>query len=144
MTRRTNPVDADVLVHVASDPLVDPEQEWQWLAGLEVSLAEAIASASAGELEGLYLLGEHWVLCAHGPSLDLLLAAVSKVVARWPFPANSYLVHHDGAAGAVERRVTIDGEASSDPGVADKPASSAWRPLSEQGVLAALAASGAA
>jgi len=144
VTRQTNPADAAVLVHVASDPLVDPEQEWHWLAGLEDSLAEAVASASAGEFEGVYLIGEQWVLCACGPSVDPLLAAVSKALARWPLPADSYVVHRDGPAGAVEHREAVGGEASSEPGVVDEPVSSNWRPLSEQGVLAALAMSCAA
>jgi len=144
VTRRTDPADASVLVHVASDPLVDPEQEWQWLAGLEDSLAAAVAVASAGELEGVYLIGEQWVLCAHGPNVEPLLAAVSKALARWPLPADSYVLHRAGTAGAVEHRVAVGGEAGSDPGSVGSSAPSTWRPLSEQGVLAALAMSSAA
>jgi len=144
VTRQANPGDAAVVVHVASDPLVDPEQEWQWLAGLEDSLAEAVVFASAGELEGVYLIGQQWVLCAHGPSVDPLLAAVSKVLARWPLPADSYVAHCDGAAGSVEHCVAVGGEARSEPKLVEEPVSSTWRPLSEQGVLAALAMSCAA
>ncbi len=139
---RPGPAEAAVIVHLASDPLVDAEREWQWLAGLEESLTEAVTSASAGELEGVYLVGQEWVLCAHGPSADPLWAAVSAVLARWPLPANSYVLRRD-ADGAPGRRVAIGCEADSKPQGVGQEAATAWRPLSQQGVLAALAMSAA-
>jgi len=142
VTRPADTPDAAVFVHLVSDPLVDAEQEWQWLAGLEKSLTEAVASASAGELEGVYLIGQEWVLCAHGPSVDPLWAAVSKVLTRWPLPMNSYVLRHD-IDGAPGRRVAIGSEADSELQPVGRVASSTWRPLSEQGVLAALAMSSA-
>ncbi len=140
VTRPADLPDAAVSVHLAPDPLVDTEQEWQWLAGLEKSLTEAVTSASAGELEGVYLIGQEWVLCAHGPSADPLWAAVSAVLARWPLPANSYVLRRD-ADGAPGRRVAIGPEADSTLQPVGQGASTTWRPLSEQGVLAALAMS---
>jgi len=137
VTRPADPVDASVLVHLVSDPLADPEREWQWLGGLEKSLAEAVASA--GEIEGVYLIGEEWVVCAHGPSIDPLWEAMSKVLARWPLPANSYALHRPATKGAMEVRVAIGGEAPCEVVGADRPVSSTWRTLSEQGLLAAVA-----
>jgi len=136
---RPDPAEAAVIVHLASDPLVDAEQEWQWLAGLEESLAEAVAPA--GEVEGVFLIGEEWVLRAHGPSIDPLWEAMSKVLARWPLPANSYALRRPAAKGTMEVRVAIGGRAVAEvEPVADvEPVSSTWRPLSEQGLLAAVA-----
>jgi len=143
VTRPADLPDAAVFVHLVPDPLVDTEDEWQWLAGLEKSLTEAVSLASVGELEGVYLIGQEWVLCAHGPSVDPLWTAVSEVLARWPLPANSYVLRH-GADGAPGRRVAIGREADSKPQPVGPAASTTWRPLSEQGVLAALALSSAA
>ena len=58
VTRPADLPDAAVFVHLVPDPLVDAEDEWQWLAGLEKSLTEAMSFASVGELEGVYLIGQ--------------------------------------------------------------------------------------
>lgn len=131
-------VDAAVFVHLAPDPVGDAEKEWQWLAGLEASLTEAVERAWAGEVEGLDLIGDEWVLSAHGPCVDALWAAMSKVLVSWPLPVNSYALQRRGAPGAPEQRVAIGG-ADTEPVPALSPPASTWRPVSEQGLLAALA-----
>jgi len=125
-------------VHLAPDPIGDAEQEWQWLAGLEASLTEAVERAWAGEVEGLDLIGDEWVLSAHGPCVDTLWAAMSKVLARWPLPANSYALQRPGAPGAPEQRVAIGG---AEPGCVARLArdTPTWKPVSQHGLLAALA-----
>ena len=124
VTRPADPGGAAVLVHLAPDPLVDAEREWQRLAGLEECLTQAVASASVGQVEGLYLVGEEWVVCAHGPSFDPLWDAMLEVLTHWSLPANSYALHRHAAEGTLEQRVSIGGDADVERGPVRQPVSS--------------------